>query len=145
MEAGTERFVDGMLGEHRRSPPRNAVTFCSGTGWASGPISSPSWWTTSVTDVDLVIRGEDLLSSTGRQLRLGRLLGRERPPVFLHHPLINKPDGAKLSKASGDTGDSRIETGRGAFGHRAGPRRLAHRAVAGATGCRGKELAELFG
>jgi glutamyl/glutaminyl-tRNA synthetase len=54
--------------------------------------------------VDLVIRGEDLLSSTGRQIRLARLLGRERPPVFLHHPLISKPDGAKLSKASGDTG-----------------------------------------
>ena len=24
--------------------------------------------------------------------------------MFLHHPLISKPDGAKLSKASGDTG-----------------------------------------
>jgi glutamyl/glutaminyl-tRNA synthetase len=24
--------------------------------------------------------------------------------VFVHHPLISKPDGAKLSKASGDTG-----------------------------------------
>ena len=54
--------------------------------------------------VDLVIRGEDLLSSTGRQIRLARMLGRERPPVFLHHPLIRKPDGAKLSKSSGDTG-----------------------------------------
>ena len=54
--------------------------------------------------VDLVIRGEDLLSSTGRQLRLARLLGRELMPVFLHHPLIRKPDGAKLSKSSGDTG-----------------------------------------
>jgi glutamyl-tRNA synthetase/glutamyl-Q tRNA(Asp) synthetase len=55
-------------------------------------------------DVDLVIRGEDLLSSTGRQIMLGRMLGRKRPPVFLHHPLIRKKDGAKLSKSSGDTG-----------------------------------------
>jgi glutamyl-tRNA synthetase/glutamyl-Q tRNA(Asp) synthetase len=54
--------------------------------------------------VDLVIRGEDLLSSTGRQIMLGRMLGRERPPVFLHHPLIRKENGAKLSKSSGDTG-----------------------------------------
>jgi glutamyl-tRNA synthetase/glutamyl-Q tRNA(Asp) synthetase len=54
--------------------------------------------------VDLVIRGEDLLSSTGRQILLGRMLGRERPPVFLHHPLIRKENGAKLSKSSGDTG-----------------------------------------
>jgi glutamyl/glutaminyl-tRNA synthetase len=32
------------------------------------------------------------------------MLGRERPPVFLHHPLIRKEGGAKLSKSSGDTG-----------------------------------------
>ena len=55
-------------------------------------------------EVDLVVRGEDLLPSTGRQIRLSRMLDRERPPVFLHHPLIRKEDGAKLSKSSGDTG-----------------------------------------
>ena len=33
-----------------------------------------------------------------------RLLGRAAPPVFLHHPLIRKPGGEKLSKSSGDTG-----------------------------------------
>ncbi|HEY7614161.1 MAG TPA: glutamate--tRNA ligase family protein [Gemmatimonadales bacterium] len=55
-------------------------------------------------DVDLVIRGEDLLSSTGRQIMLGRMLGREQAPVLLHHPLIMKENGAKLSKSSGDTG-----------------------------------------
>ncbi|HET9152174.1 MAG TPA: glutamate--tRNA ligase family protein, partial [Gemmatimonadales bacterium] len=54
--------------------------------------------------IDLVVRGDDILASTGRQLRLARLLGRERMPLFLHHPLIVKPGGAKLSKASGDTG-----------------------------------------
>jgi glutamyl-tRNA synthetase len=35
---------------------------------------------------------------------LGGMLGRERPPVFLHHPLIRKENGAKLSKSGGDTG-----------------------------------------
>ena len=54
--------------------------------------------------VDLVIRGEDLLASTGRQLRLGRLLGRSEPPQFLHHPLLRHPDGRKLSKSAHDTG-----------------------------------------
>lgn len=54
--------------------------------------------------VDVVIRGEDLLQSTGRQIRLGRLLGRDRPPLFLHHPLVIKADGSKLSKSAGDTG-----------------------------------------
>jgi glutamyl/glutaminyl-tRNA synthetase len=54
--------------------------------------------------VDLVVRGEDLLESTGRQIRLGHLLGRAAPPVFVHHPLIRKPGGDKLSKAAHDTG-----------------------------------------
>ena len=48
--------------------------------------------------VTLVIRGADLVSSTGRQVALARLLGRRRPPVFLHHPLILGGGGAKLSK-----------------------------------------------
>jgi glutamyl/glutaminyl-tRNA synthetase len=54
--------------------------------------------------IDLVVRGEDLLDATARQIRLGRLVGRERPPAFYHHPLIRKPGGAKLSKSDGDTG-----------------------------------------
>ena len=61
--------------------------------------------------MDLVIRGEDLVESTGRQIRLGRMLGREEPAVFLHHPLIVKPDGAKLSKAAGDTGVRELRAG----------------------------------
>jgi glutamyl-tRNA synthetase/glutamyl-Q tRNA(Asp) synthetase len=54
--------------------------------------------------VTLVIRGADLLSSTGRQLLLARMLGRTRPLHFLHHPLIVDPHGEKLSKSAGDTG-----------------------------------------
>jgi glutamyl-tRNA synthetase/glutamyl-Q tRNA(Asp) synthetase len=54
--------------------------------------------------IDLVIRGEDLLASTGRQIQLAALLGRPRPPRFLHHPLLRRSDGAKLSKSSRDTG-----------------------------------------
>ncbi len=54
--------------------------------------------------VDLVIRGRDLLEATPAQIRLGRLLGRDAPPVYHHHRLIRRPDGSKLSKASGDTG-----------------------------------------
>lgn len=53
--------------------------------------------------IDVVIRGEDLLASCGRQQRLGVLLGRPAPPRWLHHPLLRRPDGQKLSKALGDT------------------------------------------
>ncbi len=55
-------------------------------------------------DVTLVIRGSDLVDSTGRQVALGRMLGRREPPLFLHHPLILDPDGRKLSKSDGDVG-----------------------------------------
>ncbi len=53
--------------------------------------------------IDVVIRGEDLLESCGRQQQLARLLGRTQPPRWLHHPLIYRADGRKLSKALGDT------------------------------------------
>ncbi|HSM50331.1 MAG TPA: glutamate--tRNA ligase family protein [Thermoanaerobaculia bacterium] len=54
--------------------------------------------------IDVVIRGVDLLPSTGRQVQLAALLGRREPPRFLHHPLLLRSDGTKLSKANRDTG-----------------------------------------
>jgi glutamyl/glutaminyl-tRNA synthetase len=54
--------------------------------------------------IDLVIRGSDLTEATPAQLRLARLLtGRAHPARFLHHPLVCRPDGSKLSKAEGAT------------------------------------------
>lgn len=54
-------------------------------------------------DIDVIIRGEDLLPSTGRQLQLSALLGRTAPVTWLHHALLVHPDGSKLSKATHDT------------------------------------------
>ena len=54
-------------------------------------------------NVTLVVRGDDLLASTGRQIQLARLLGREIPPRFLHHALLMKSPTQKLSKADRDT------------------------------------------
>ncbi len=53
--------------------------------------------------VELIIRGDDLRASSGRQQRLASLLGGVAPTV-LHHPLVRRPDGAKLSKSNHDTG-----------------------------------------
>jgi len=53
--------------------------------------------------IDVVIRGEDLLASTGRQWVLASLLGRDTPPLTLHHALLVHADGSKLSKANRDT------------------------------------------
>jgi len=51
--------------------------------------------------IDWVIRGEDLLASTGRQIMLARLLGGTAPAFWRHHPLIVGSDGRKLSKSEG--------------------------------------------
>jgi len=49
-----------------------------------------------------VIRGEDHLSNTPRQILLYQALGWV-PPVFAHHPLILGPDRSPLSKRHGAT------------------------------------------
>jgi glutamyl-tRNA synthetase len=48
--------------------------------------------------VSHVIRGEDLLPATPRQLHVFRALGRAEPPRFAHLPLIVGADRKKLSK-----------------------------------------------
>jgi glutamyl-Q tRNA(Asp) synthetase len=48
--------------------------------------------------INLIIRGADLLESTGRQILLARTLGRSEPPAFAHHPLLLDANGQKLSK-----------------------------------------------
>lgn len=55
-------------------------------------------------EIALVVRGQDLLDSTGRQIYLARLLGREMLPVFVHHPLVMKSATQKLSKSDRDSG-----------------------------------------
>lgn len=52
--------------------------------------------------VDLVVRGDDLVTSTPRQLLLYRALGLTAPR-FAHLPLLVGPDGKRLAKRHGDT------------------------------------------
>jgi glutamyl-tRNA synthetase len=47
--------------------------------------------------IDQVVRGDDLLRSTPRQLALGRALGLA-PPRFAHVPLLLTPGGERMSK-----------------------------------------------
>lgn len=58
-----------------------------------------------------IVRGEDLLDSTARQIYLQRLLQLETPQ-YLHIPVLNNADGEKLSKQTGavafDSGNNDI-------------------------------------
>lgn len=50
-----------------------------------------------------VIRGDDLLDSTPRQLALMAALGFTHSPAYAHLPLVLGPDGRRLAKRHGDT------------------------------------------
>ena len=58
----------------------------------------------AVDDLDMrithVVRGEDHLSNTPRQLMILEALGAD-PPIYAHLPLLLGPDGKKLSKRHG--------------------------------------------
>jgi glutamyl-tRNA synthetase/glutamyl-Q tRNA(Asp) synthetase len=104
MAPGVERFDDPWLGPRSEDP----AVQC-GDLLLRDRLGNWTYQFAVVVDdirhgVDLVIRGMDLLGSTGRQIRLARMLGRSVPPVYAHHPLIRKASGEKLSKAAGDTG-----------------------------------------
>ncbi|HET9604429.1 MAG TPA: glutamate--tRNA ligase family protein [Gemmatimonadales bacterium] len=104
MEPGSETFTDLLLGEMAQDPSRQCGDMLIRDRLGNWTYQFAVTVDDMDQGIDLVIRGEDLLSSTGRQLRLARMLGRQQMPLFLHHPLIFKPGGEKLSKASGDTG-----------------------------------------
>jgi glutamyl-Q tRNA(Asp) synthetase len=100
--AGPERWVDLLAGPMTDEPA------AAGDLLVHDRLGNWTYAYCVVVDdarhgVDLVIRGRDLLQATPVQLRLARLLGREAPPRFLHHPLIRRVSGQKLSKAENDT------------------------------------------
>jgi glutamyl-tRNA synthetase/glutamyl-Q tRNA(Asp) synthetase len=103
LDSRVERFADERLGPQVQDPSAQ----CGDVLLRDRHGNWTYQFCVSVDDlrqgIDLVIRGEDLLQSTGRQITLARLLGRDRPPAFLHHELIMKAPGQKLSKSDGDT------------------------------------------
>jgi glutamyl/glutaminyl-tRNA synthetase len=103
IEPGLEGFDDGMMGAQRsRADESGDVLLRDRDGhWTYQFAVTVDDYRQGIT---LVVRGADLLTSTGRQIRLSRMLGRPEPPVFVHHPVLFRPDGQKLGKSSRDTG-----------------------------------------
>jgi glutamyl-Q tRNA(Asp) synthetase len=104
LEPAVETFDDLLLGRLTQTPAEQCgdvlVRDRHGNWTYQFAVTVDDWQ----QDIDLVVRGTDLLASTGRQIQLARLLGRERPPIFLHHPLLMKSPTQKLSKSDCDTG-----------------------------------------
>ncbi|MEP7085996.1 MAG: glutamate--tRNA ligase, partial [Gemmatimonadota bacterium] len=59
--------------------------------------------------ITLVMRGDDHISNTPKQIQLYRALGNE-PPRFAHVPMIHGMDGKKLSKRHGATAVADYQT-----------------------------------
>lgn len=102
-EPAIERFDDGRHGELWQAPSEQCgdllVRDRDGNWTYQFAVTVDDW----LQGVTLVVRGDDLLASTGRQIQLARMLGRSTPPRFVHHPLIMKSPTQKLSKADNDT------------------------------------------
>jgi glutamyl/glutaminyl-tRNA synthetase len=104
IDPGTEPFFDELLGPQEQDPSRQCGDLLvrdRNGNWTYQFAVTVDDHLQRITDV---IRGVDLLSSTGRQIRLARLLGRSVAPRFWHHPLVMKSTAQKLSKSDGDTG-----------------------------------------
>jgi glutamyl/glutaminyl-tRNA synthetase len=104
LEPSTERFVDERHGPLEQDPSKQCGDLLVRDREGNWTYQFAATVDDYAQGVTLVIRGDDLLESTGRQLQLARLLGRPEPPRFLHHPLIMKSAVQKLSKSDGDTG-----------------------------------------
>ena len=99
-----ERFVDLRHGPQAQQPAAQCGDLLAKDRDGNWTYQFAATVDDYVQGVTLVIRGDDLLASTGRQLQLARLLGRTAPPQFLHHALIMKTPQQKLSKSDRDSG-----------------------------------------
>ena len=101
-EGETVRFDDGF-----RGPYEQVVSELSGDFVLARDPSGAGYMLAVVADdaamgITEVVRGDDLLSATPRQLLIYRALGLP-PPAFVHVPLVVSEEGRRLAKRHGDT------------------------------------------
>ncbi|MCA9287210.1 MAG: hypothetical protein KDA05_01415 [Phycisphaerales bacterium] len=96
-------FVDAFAGPCRVDVARTIGDFVV---WTKRAV--PAYQLAVVVDdarqgVTQVVRGDDLLDSTARQILVARALGLDHAPTHTHLPLVRGPDGRRLAKRHGDT------------------------------------------
>lgn len=103
---GNVSWTDQLAGHQSANPSQQLGDFVVGRSYGS-----PAYQLAVVVDdhdmeITEVLRGDDLLLSTYRQLAIYHALNWN-PPRFLHVPLVVGPDGRRLAKRHGD---SRLST-----------------------------------
>lgn len=97
-------FADGVLGPQRFVPASSLGDFV-----VAKADRSPAYQLATVVDdaaigVTHVVRGDDLLDSSPRQILIYHALGLgDRVPGYTHLPLVVGQDGRRLAKRHGDT------------------------------------------
>ena len=99
VDADAVEFVDGWLGPQPGPVAGDFVVQkrCGGPAYQLAVVVDDA-----AQGVTEVLRADDLLPSTPRQLLLYQALSL-KPPKFLHVPLVTGEDGLRLAKRHGDT------------------------------------------
>lgn len=100
---GGVAFEDALAGPQQTDPAQSIGDFLIWT-----KRGHPAYQLAVVIDdarqgVTDIVRGNDLLDSTGRQMLLRQALRLSPDPRHWHHPLVRGPDGRRLAKRHGDT------------------------------------------
>ena len=95
-------FTDGFCGEYSQIPSELSGDFMLarhelGAGYMLAVVVDDA-----SMGINQVVRGDDLLDSTPRQILIYRALGMELPE-YVHLPLVVGEDGRRLAKRHGDT------------------------------------------
>jgi glutamyl/glutaminyl-tRNA synthetase len=94
---GDTIFQDLKLGEQRQNPRNQCGDFSLRDRQGQWTYQFACVCDDIRQGVDLVIRGEDILFSTARQIQLFQVL-EAKVPQYYHHPLLYDDAGKKLSK-----------------------------------------------
>ena len=110
VSSGVERFGDAVRGSVAQDVEASVGDFVvqRNDGVASYQLAVVV--DDGAAAVTHVLRGEDLLHSTPRQLQLARALGLQ-PPLYAHVPLLLGEDGKRLAKRAGPPNVSQLREG----------------------------------
>ncbi|MDA3925898.1 MAG: tRNA glutamyl-Q(34) synthetase GluQRS [Kiritimatiellae bacterium] len=95
-------FIDSFCGKYSQIPSDVSGDFVLarhefGAGYMLAVVVDDA-----LMGINQIVRGDDLLSATPRQILIYRALGLELPE-YIHLPLVVGPDGRRLAKRHGDT------------------------------------------